>query len=138
MRAGVNLTKTSDPDKYVYSGYCIGFDTHIEFSLSNGSVVKNVIIFGAEMSSSVHIDNKGKDILILGKGATQGLNNTALTAETQYSITFTRPNIKFCLSLYYDGSNSFLFVKVTSVQRKRHWNKKISLVFRKYFRSFLS
>ena len=36
------------------------------------------------MSSSVHIDNKGKDILILGKGPTQGLDNTALTAETQY------------------------------------------------------
>ena len=34
---------------------------------------KNVIIFGADMSSSVHIDNKGKDILIFGEGPTQGL-----------------------------------------------------------------
>ena len=34
------------------------------------------------MSSSVHIDNKEKNILILGKGSTQGLNNTKLTAET--------------------------------------------------------
>ena len=40
------------------------------------------------MSSSVHIDNKGKNILILGKGPTQGLNHT-LVAETQYSINFT-------------------------------------------------
>ena len=33
---------------------------------------KNVIIFGADMSSTVHIDNKGKDILIFGEGPTQG------------------------------------------------------------------
>ena len=60
------------------------------------------------MRSSVHIDNKPKDILILGKGTTQRLNKTMLTAETQYSINFTRPDIKFCLSLHYNGIKSFL------------------------------
>ena len=50
------------------------------------------------MSSSVHIDNKGKDIFILGKYPTQGLNDTTLTAETQFSINYLRSNIKFCLS----------------------------------------
>ena len=72
------------------------------------------------MSSSVHIDNKGKDILILGKGPTQGLKHM-LAAETQYSINFTRPGIKFCLSLHYNGSNSFLFVNATKIyQFKRN------------------
>ena len=42
------------------------------------------------MSSSVHIDNKKKDILILGKGPTQGLDDSMLTAEAQYSINFSR------------------------------------------------
>ena len=79
------------------------------------------------MNSSVHIDNKGKDIFILGKGPTQGLHDTMLTAKTQYSINFTRPNIKFCLSLHYNGSSS-----------KRLLSKKISLVFREYFRRFFS
>ena len=51
---------------YKYSGYGIGFDG-IEFD-------KNVIIFGADMSSSVHIDNKNKDISILGKGPMQKLS----------------------------------------------------------------
>ena len=37
---------------------------------------RNVIIFGADMSSSVHIDDKNKDILILGEGPTQGLDDT--------------------------------------------------------------
>ena len=63
---------------------------------------KNVIIFGAEMSSSVHIDNKGKDILILGEGPTQGLDDTTLTAEAIYSINFIQPIKRFALSLHYN------------------------------------
>ena len=51
------------------------------------------------MSSSPHIDNKKKYILILGKGTTQGLKHT-LTAEKLYSIKFTEKNKKFCLSLH--------------------------------------
>ena len=56
----------------VLSGYCIGFDPCSEFSFTDGSIGRNVIIFGAYMSSSVHVDNKNKDISILGKGPTQG------------------------------------------------------------------
>ena len=59
------------------------------------------------MSSSKHIDKKEKDIFILGKGPIQRLDNTTLTTKIQYSITFTRPNIKFCYSLNYNRSNSF-------------------------------
>ena len=40
------------------------------------------------MSSSLHIDIKKKDILVLGFGPTQGLEHT-LTAEKMYSINFT-------------------------------------------------
>ena len=47
---------------------------------------KNDIIFGADMSSSVYIDNKSKDILILGEGPTQWLDDTALRAEAKYLI----------------------------------------------------
>ena len=67
------------------------------------------------MSSSVHIDNKRKDILVLGKGLTQGLNGTTLTAEKMYSINFTENNKKFCLSLHYNGANSYLFVNGTEI-----------------------
>ena len=31
----------------------------------------------------MHTDNKNKDILILGKGPTQGLGDTTLTAEAK-------------------------------------------------------
>ena len=76
---------------------------------------KNVIVFGVDMSSSVHTDNGKKDFLILGKGPTQGLDDTRLTAEAQYSINFSRSSRKFCLSLHYNGSNSFLFVNPTKI-----------------------
>ena len=65
------------------------------------------------MTSSVHIDNKRKDILILGEGPTQRFDDTALTVETKYYINFTQSNRKFCLSLHYNGSNKFLFVNGT-------------------------
>ena len=80
------------------------------------------------MSSSVHIDNKGKCILILGKGPTQVLDNTTLTAEAQYSTNFSRSNRKFCLSLHYNGSNSFLFVNATKIYQF----KAKDLVIKKY------
>ena len=66
----VKLTKNADLDKYKYSGCSIGFDLRSEFLSSDGSIGKNVIIVGDEMSSSVHIDNKCKDVLILGEGPT--------------------------------------------------------------------
>ena len=68
------------------------------------------------MSSSPHIDNKGKGILVLGKGPSQGLEST-LTAEKTYSIDFTLTKKKFCLSLHYNGGNSYLFVNGTEIYK---------------------
>ena len=85
----VTLTKNADIDKYRYSGYGIGFDRRSSFSFPGGGFGQNIIIFGADMNSSIHIDNKGKDILIVGKGPTQGLDEHSLTAEKMYSINFT-------------------------------------------------
>ena len=79
----VTLTKNADPDKYVCSSYGIGFDLRSEFSLPDGREGKNAIIFGADMSSSVHIDNKKKDIFIPGEDPTQGLDDTTIIAEVK-------------------------------------------------------
>ena len=68
------------------------------------------------MSSTVHIDNKGKDILVLRKGPTQRLES-ALTAEKMYSINFTLTKKKFCLRLNYNGANSYLFVNGTEIYK---------------------
>ena len=63
----------------------------------------------------MHIYNRNKDILILGEGPTQELDDTTLTAEAIYPINFTQPNKRFALSLHYNGSNSFLFVNATKI-----------------------
>ena len=66
------------------------------------------------MSSSVHIDNKRKDILIVCEGPPQGSDDTTLTAEAKYTINFTQSEKRFALSLHYYGSNSFLFANATN------------------------
>ena len=68
------------------------------------------------MSSSTKIDNRKKDILILGKGPTQGLEHT-LSKEKMYSINFTVTGKKFCLSLHYNGANSYLFVNGKEIHK---------------------
>ena len=102
----VKLTQNSDPDKYKYSSYGIGFDSHSRFSFTDGSMGKNVIMFGTDISSSVYVDNKRKCILILGETLTQGLDYTTLTAEAKYRITFIQSNRRY-------GGDSFLFVDAT-------------------------
>ena len=94
-----SLTKNADIDKYGYSGYGFG---------------QNVLIFGVDMSFSAHIDDKKKDILVLGIGPIQGLEHT-LTVEKMYSIDFTGTKKKFFLSLDYNGANSYLFVNSTKI-----------------------
>ena len=80
------------------------------YLLLYGSFGRNLVIFGVNMSSSINADNKGNNNLILGRGPTQGLGEHSLTAEKIYSINFTDHRKKCCLSLHYNGANSYLFV----------------------------
>ena len=125
LLGSVKLTKNDDKDKHKYSGYSIGFDSPSEFLFTDGSMERNVIIFGADMNSSLHVDNKNKDILILGEGPAKELDDTTLTAEAKYPINFTQLNKKFILSLHYNGSNSFLFVNPTKIYQFKAKNSEI-------------
>ena len=110
----VTLNKNAGIEKYKYSGYGTGFDRRSSLSFTGGGFGQNVLIFGADLSTFIDIDNKGKDILVLGRGPTQGLEST-LTSEKMYSINFTVIKKKFCLSLHYNGANSYLFVNGTEI-----------------------
>ena len=112
----VKLTKNADIDKHRYSGYEIGFDRHGSFSSPGIGLGRSVIIFGVDMSSSTKIDNRKNDILIFGKGPTQGLEHT-LSAKKMYSINFTEHNKKFCLSLHYNRANSYLLVNGKEIHK---------------------
>ena len=83
-----------------------------------------MLAFGVDMSSSAHIDIKKKNILVLGKRPTQGLEHT-LTAEKMYSINFTVTKKKFCLSLHNNGENSYLFVNGTEIYNSKAKDSKI-------------
>ena len=87
------------------------------FSFPTGGFGKNVIIFGAELSSSVHVGNKRKDVLILVEGLRQGLDDTTLTTRKVFCKSYSRINFNFkhdntfSLSLHYNrGNYCYLFV----------------------------
>ena len=120
----VTLTKNVDIDKYGYSGYGIGIDGRGLFSFPSGGFGQNVSIFGVDMSFSAQIDNKKKDI----------------TAEKMYSINFTATKKKFCLSLHYNGANSYLFVNGTKIYKFKAKDSEIvaTPLFRKYFKRLVN
>ena len=68
------LSKNADIDKYGYSGYGIGFDRKSSFSFLGGGFGQNLLILGAEMSSSTLIDNKKKTYRFLEKDQRKGQN----------------------------------------------------------------
>ena len=85
----------------------MGFDRGRDFSFGN-EIGKNCIIFGADLSSSSHANNKKNNLLVLGKDFVPGINGTTIYAEKLYSINFTEKNKTFCLSLHYNEANSYL------------------------------
>ena len=76
------------------TGYGIGFDSRGSFSHPSGGYGRNVGIFGADMSSSAHANNKTRSILVLGKDFIQGIDNTIIYAGNMYSPNFTIDNKK--------------------------------------------
>ena len=112
----VTLTKNADFENNMYSGYGIGFDRRSSFTYPGGGFGQNVLIFGADMTSSAHIYNKKKNISVLGKGQKQELEHI-LTAEKMYSINFNLTKKKFCLSLHYNEANSYLFANDTEIYK---------------------
>ena len=111
---------TKDPtnnSKNNYKGYGTCFNERSNFShtitqdgrqrTSNG---KNVLIFGVDMSFSIHATNRANHIYCFGEGLTQGINDTTIYAEKNYWRNFTEHGEKFVLSLHYNDDDSYLFV----------------------------
>ena len=112
---------TTDTDKYIYSGYGLAFDSTGQFSHPQGGRARN-IIFGVDLSNSVHATNKTQNILILGHGLIQKVNKATIYAEKMYSSKLRVENKIFCLSLHYNDDNSYLFVngkEVTKFKAKK-------------------
>ena len=111
------ITKNTDTSKYNYKGYGIYCDEGSQFghTITEGGFAhttnaRNVLIFGAVMSFSVHKTNRENNIYVMGHGFAQGIHDTTLYAEKSFYRNFTDPGKKFVLSLHYNGDDSYLFV----------------------------
>ena len=113
----IKLVKATKIDEYKYTGYVIGFDGKGNFSHPSG-FGRNVAFIGADMNSPVDVNNRKTNLLIIGEGIIQ-IDNTTLAAEKMYCVNFTENNKKFCLSLHYNGANSYLFVNVQKLLNLR-------------------
>ena len=114
----MQITKdTTDNSKNNYKAYGICFDERSEFghTITEGGFAhttdaRNVLIFGADMSFSVHATNRANHIYLMGTGLTQGINDTTIYKEKNFYRNFTDFGKKFILSLHYNGDDSYLFV----------------------------
>ena len=113
----MQITKSADNSKNNYKGYGICFDERSEFghTITDGGFThttdaRNVLIFEADMSFSVHATNKANNIYLMGTGLTQGINDTTIYAEKNFYRNFTDFGKKLMLSLHYNSDDSYLFV----------------------------
>ena len=112
----MKITKNTDSSKNNYKGYGLCFDEGGEFghavkqgNFNRTTNAKNVIIFGVDVSSSVHATNRANNIYVMGKEFIQGINDTTIYAEKLFHNNFTEHGVKFVLSLHYNGDNSYFF-----------------------------
>ena len=99
----------SNRNKYVYSGCGIAFDRAGAWSFGN-DFAEIVVAVAIVNNSSSHTDNHNNTFLVLGERPTYEINRNFGSAEKEFSINFNKAKIKFCLSLYYNADNSYLFV----------------------------
>ena len=103
----MKITKNTDSSKNNYTGYGLCFDEGGEFAhtekqgnFDHTTNAKNVIIFGVDMSSSIHATNRANSIYVMGKDFIQGINDTTIYAEKLFHNNFTEFGVKFVLSLH--------------------------------------
>ena len=112
----MKITKNADYSKNNYTGYGLCFDEGGEFghtvrqgNFDRTTDARNVIIFGVDMSSSIHATNRVNNIYVMGKEFIQGINDTAIYEEKLFHNNFTELGEKSVLRLHYNGDNSYLF-----------------------------
>ena len=121
----MQITKNANTSKYDYKGYGICFDERSQFDhtitesgFAHTTNARKVLIFGADMSSSIHATNRANQIYVMGRGFVQGINDTAIYTEKNVYRNVTDPGKKLVLSLHCNGDESYLFVNGRQVQNR--------------------
>ena len=105
----------------MYSSYGLTFDGKCEWSSGN-HYNRNVVTFDVGNSSSSHADNLKNLFLMLGKEVLLVLMKDLV----HQSINFNKAKISYCLSLYYNGDISYLFVNGKEIYKFQADNKNIN------------
>ena len=99
----MQVTKNADTSKYDYKGYGICFDERSEFGhtitegrFAHTTDARNVLIFVADMSFSIHATNRVNHIYVMGDGFTQDIDDTTLYVEKNFYRNFTDPGKQLC------------------------------------------
>ena len=119
-----NIVENSDEGKYLHSGYG---------ATDSGIFARNGIIFGADISSSSHSDNRKNNFLIIGEGPTFVINGGFGSPEK--NISFTTANTKFYLNWHYNVDNSYLFVNEKEIFKSKANNEKVNFLTQFFLRS---
>ena len=110
MFDATNIVKSSDKEKWVYSGYGIAFDVADSWNFDN-DFARNVIIFGVDNSSSSHTDNRKNTFSVLDGGPTYSINRSFGSPEKMLTVNF---------------SNGYLFVNGKEIFKCKNDNKNVN------------
>ena len=87
----MQITKNSNTSKYEYKGYGIYFDeggtfghTITEGNFAHTTNARNVLIFGVDMSFSLHATNRANHVYVMGTEFVQVINGTTIYAEENF------------------------------------------------------
>ena len=125
MFGASNIVRNSDKNQWMSIGYGIAF-VGGDWWRFNNDTARNVIIFGADNSSSSYVDNLKNKFLILGLAPTFGINGSFDESEKKFTINFTKVNTKFSLTLHYIGGNSYMFINAKEIIKFKVDNKNVN------------
>ena len=110
----------------MYSGYGIAFDGAGSWSFGNDDV-RNAVFFGIDNSLSSHTDNHKNNFLETGEGLTYGIKGSFGAPYKKFSINFSKAKTKFCLSLYHNHDNIYLFVNGREICKFKANNQNVNI-----------
>ena len=107
----VKLLRNAIKSKFTFNDWAIAFNGEDSWSFGN-DFARNIVNFGVDDSPLSHTDDRENNYLVLGEGLTDGINDGTSSAEKKlvFSIEFSKANTNFCLSLHYNGDESYLHV----------------------------
>ena len=112
----VKLTRNAGKSKFTYNGREITFDRKSYWSFDNATA-RNVVFFVLIIAHHLILIIKKSNFLGLGIGPTKDINGSFGVAEKEFVINFSKANTNFCLSLHYNGDESYLHVNKTGIYK---------------------